>query len=108
MAEDGLDDGRAGEVESVDDDGEKDSEQVRLRTSHGAVGSSVPGARRGTLRPQVEAGCLLWDLAADPAMSEVMHSNHIVSVISTVLSQDHATRLYEVRLPTPHGPTAWM
>jgi hypothetical protein len=41
MAEDGPDDGRAGGVESVDDDGEKDSEQARFRTSHGAVGSSV-------------------------------------------------------------------
>ena len=66
MAEDGPD-GRTDEVESVDDETEKDSEQARCRFI------IVVLRLLATVRSQVEAGCLLWDLAANPAMSEVMH-----------------------------------
>ncbi|KAH9298378.1 hypothetical protein KI387_030060, partial [Taxus chinensis] len=36
--------------------------------------------------PQEEAGCVLWDLAANPAHAEFMVENHLLDVLVTVLS----------------------
>lgn len=61
---------------------------------------SLEGDRDGTpsVAPQQEAGCMLWDLAADAGHAQFLLEQKICDVVLMILSAGHSERLGEIAL----------
>eukprot|EP00249_Psilotum_nudum_P013307 c24272_g1_i3 orf=861-2543(-) len=79
-------------IKSSNEDGGDQSEEMQQKFLHHTVGpNSLMTEEQGE-----EAGCVLWDLAANQSHAEFMVENHLLEVLLAILSASHSDRMREI------------